>query len=188
MGRRIALAAGAVLLCSWALTGCYRVSESSTAPDPAGTAGLPSAAPTPTPNPASTPTPTPAPTPTPTPEARGCGLGPGGGSGQGCPYVGSAFEGDVTEAIRQVQRENPTLFNFNDGFGGLAWRVHDRKKFYELMVRKLESMGYCADHDLEELGVKNTNRFNEQFQIVRSGEYVRWGPGSYRSTCYPAWF
>lgn len=190
MAQRQTVVGATLVLCGLALAGCYHASESSTAPDPAGVAGTPSAAPVPIviPVPTPTPSPTPAPTATPTPTARGCGLPPGGGSGNGCPYVGSAFEGDVTEAIRQVEKEHPNLFDFNDGFGGLSWRVHDRRRFYELMVAKLESMGYCAAHDLEEIGVKNTNRFNEQFQIVRSGEYVRWGPGSYRSTCYPAWF
>ena len=188
MAQRLTLAVAASVFGGLTLAGCYHASESSTAPDPAGVAGTPSIAPIPTATPTPTPTPTPVPTPTPIPRGKGCGLPSGGGSGNGCPYVGSAFEGDVTEAIRQVQREHPSLFNFNDGFGGLAWRVHDRRRFYELMVAKLDTMGYCSDHDLEELGVKNSNRFNEQFQIVRSGEYVRWGPGSYRSTCYPAWF
>ena len=128
------------------------------------------------------------PTPTPTPVALGCGLPPGGGSGAGCPYQGSAFGEDVDLAIAQAQREHPELFIFNDGYGQLSWRVLDRKRYYDLVKYNLERMGYCAAHDEEEIGVKNDNRFNEQFQIMSSYGYSRWGPGAYRATCWPPWF
>ena len=49
-------------------------------------------------------------------------------------------------------------------------------------------MGYCAAHDGEEIGVKNDNRFNEQYQIMTSFGYSRWGRASYRATCLPPWF
>jgi hypothetical protein len=174
----------------WALTAlfavslgaCYHRSQSTTGPDtpPAAVAGSP----TPVPS----PTPTPVPTPTPTPVALGCGLPHGGGSGAGCPYQGTAFGGDVDLAIEQAQKEHPELFDFNDGYGKLSWRVRDRKKYYDLVKYNLERMGYCAAHDLEEMGVKNDNRFNEQFQIMTSYGYSRWGPGAYRATCWPPWF
>jgi hypothetical protein len=172
----------------WALTvlvvtslgGCYHKSQSTTGPDtpPAAVNG----------SPVPSPTPTPVPTPTPTPVALGCGLPPGGGSGGGCPYQGSAFGGDVDLAIEQAQREHPELFDFNDGYGKLSWRVLDRKKYYDLVKYNLERMGYCAAHDLEEIGVKNDNRFNEQYQIMSSFGYSRWGPGAYRATCWPHCF
>jgi hypothetical protein len=172
----------------WALTAlvavsfgaCYRHSQSTTGPDspPAAAAGSPTPA----------PTPTPIPTPTATPVALGCGLPHGGGSGAGCPYQGSAFGGDVDLAIEQAQKEHPELFDFNDGYGKLSWRVRDRRKYYDLVKYNLERMGYCAAHDDEEIGVKNDNRFNEQFQIMTSYGYSRWGPGAYRATCWPPWF
>jgi hypothetical protein len=109
--------------------------------------------------------------------ALGCGLPHGGGSGAGCPYQGSAFGGDVDLAIEQAQKEHPELFDFNDGYGKLSWRVPDRKKYYDLVKYNLERMGYCAAHDEEEIGVKNDNRFNEQFQIMTSYGYSRWGRG-----------
>jgi hypothetical protein len=162
------------------LGGCYHRSQSTTGPDapPAAVAGAPTPA----------PTPTPIPTPTPTPVAVGCGLPHGGGSGNGCPYQGSAFGEDVDLAIEQAQKEHPELFDFEDGYGKLSWRVRDRKKYYDLVKYNLERMGYCAEHDLEEIGVKNDNRFNEQFQIMTSFGYSRWGPGAYRATCWPPWF
>jgi len=132
-------------------------------------------------------TPTPAPSPSPA-KALGCGLPPGGGSGEGCPYQIGIFNEDVNQAIAQAQNEHPELFDFNDGYGGLSYRVLDRKKYYDTVKYNLERMGYCAAHDLEEIGVKNVNAFNEQYQIESSFGYSRWGAGAYRATCWPAWF
>ena len=160
-----------------ALSGCYHRSQSTVGPDDQAPVGG-----------APAPSPTPVPTPTPTPAPIGCGLPPAGGSGNGCPYTGSAFGEDVDRAIAQAQREHPELFDFNDGYGMLSWRVHNRKRYYDLVKLNLEKMGYCAAHDEEEIGVKNVNRFNEQYQIMTSYGYSRWGPGAYRATCYPAWF
>ncbi len=167
-----------------AVVSCRHTSQSSTFPDaPVSVAGSPSA-PAPTP----TPTATPVPGPTPTPAAQGCGLSPGGGSGAGCPYLEGVFVDDVNRAIAEAQTEHPELFDFEDGYGGLSWRVKDRKKYYDLVKYNLERMGYCAAHDEEEIGVKNVNRFNEQYQIMTSYGYSRWGAGAYRATCFPAWF
>lgn len=159
------------------LGGCRHRSQSTTEPDtpPAAVNGSPA--------PAATPTPVPSPTP-----RFGCGLPPGGGSGNGCPYQAPAFAEDVNEAIAEAQNEHPELFDFNDGYGQLSWRVLDRKKYYDTVKYNLERMGYCAAHDLEEIGVKNDNRFNEQYQIMTSYGYSRWGAGAYRATCWPPWF
>ena len=172
----------------WALTvlvvtslgGCYHKSQSTTGPDspPAAVNG----------SPVPSPTPTPVPTPTPTPVALGCGLPPGGGSGGGCPYQVGVFTEDINRAIAEAQNEHPELFDFNDGYGQLSWRVLNRKKYYDVVKYNLERMGYCAAHDEEEIGVKNDNRFNEQYQIMTSYGYSRWGAGAYRATCWPPWF
>jgi hypothetical protein len=165
------------------VAGCYHSSKSSTGPDvPAGQAGAPVA-------PAPSPTPTPMPAPSPSPvQALGCGLPPGGGSGAGCPYREGIFVDDINQAIAEAQKEHPELFDFNDGYGMLSWKVLNRKKYYDVVKHNLERMGYCAAHDEEEIGVKNINQFNEQYQIMTSYGYSRWGAGSYRATCYPAWF
>lgn len=162
-----------------ALCACYHKSQSTTGPDapPAGVNGSPA-----------DPSPTPVPTPTPTPAPIGCSLPPGGGSGANCPYQAPAFGEDVNRAIAEAQDEHPELFDFNDGYGQLSWRVLNRKKYYDLVKYNLERMGYCAAHDEEEIGVKNDNRFNEQYQIMSSFGYSRWGPGAYRATCWPPWF
>ena len=94
----------------------------------------------------------------------------------------------MNRAIAEAQNEHPELFDFNDGYGMLSWRVLDRKKYYDTVKSNLERMGYCAAHDEEEIGVKNVNKFNEQYQIMSSYGYSRWGAGAYRATCWPAWF
>jgi hypothetical protein len=136
--------------------------------------------------------PTPAePPPSPVPESpapvTGCGLPPGGPF-QRCSRDLPFFNHELNEAIAQVQREVPELFDFNDWQGGLSYRVLDRHRYHAEVVARLEAMGFCALWDGEEVGVKNSNDFNEQYQVMTSLEYVRWGGGAYRSTCYPAWF
>jgi hypothetical protein len=49
-------------------------------------------------------------------------------------------------------------------------------------------MGVCAIFDGEEIGVKNTNAFNDQYDIHLASGHVRRGEGSYRATCTPAQF
>ena len=119
--------------------------------------------------------------------ATGCGLPPSG-PWQHCPYELPAFAFDVNEAIAEVENEVPEIFDFRDHLGGLSYRVLDRTRYHEEVVKRLEKMGYCAVWDGEEVGLKNVNAFNEQYQVMTSLGYVRWGAGAYRSTCYPAWF
>ena len=46
-------------------------------------------------------------------------------------------------------------------------------------------MGLCAYYDGEELGVKNSNSFNDQFDILVSSGHIRRGAGSYRAHLPP---
>ena len=137
------------------------------------------------------PTPAELPTPVPTPEApvavHGCGLPPGGPF-QRCARELPFFNHEINAAIAEVQNEVPELFDFSDWQTGLSYRVLDRDRYHEEVVARLERMGFCAVWDGEEVGVKNSNAFNEQYQVMTSLEYVRWGGGSYRSTCFPSWF
>jgi hypothetical protein len=94
----------------------------------------------------------------------------------------------VNVAIHKAENEHPELFDFHDGLGGLSFRVLDRARYHALVVQNLQEAGFCAVFDGEEIGVKNTNDFNEQYQVMSSFGYSRWGGGAYRSTCYPAWF
>ena len=44
-------------------------------------------------------------------------------------------------------------------------------------------MGLCAAFDGEELQVKNSNDFNDQYDIELSTQHIRRGPSAYASTC-----
>ena len=52
----------------------------------------------------------------------------------------------------------------------------------------LKRVGLCALDDGIEIAVKNRNDFNEQYNVLTSSGFVRWGAGAYISTCRPAWF
>jgi len=133
--------------------------------------------------------PTPAPTPTPFPPAPPpCPLPPGAGSGENCPYELPFFAFDVNEAIAIVENEHPELFDFAQSRGGLSYLVRDRDRYTRGVAYVLSTRGACAIWDGVELAVKKANEFNEQYAILTSDSYVRWGGGAYQSTCHPAWF
>jgi len=147
----------------------------------------PVATPTITPGDGATPAPgaTPPPTPPP-PSASGCRLPRGTGTGEDCPRQSPAFLGDVQGAIKQLIQDQPKIFvkrNCDD-----CYDVTDPGAYLSGVVGQLSRRGYCALYDGEELAVKNTNDFNEQYDILSSSNAVRSGGESYRSTCRPAWF
>lgn len=155
-------------------------------PTPANPAPAPSPVATPTP---SNPAPAPAPTPTPSnpPPVQGS-CSPGNGSGQNCSMTSPSFLNQVMAAIDQVGREVPSLFNFNDQRGDKGWYVKDETRFHQEVVRVLRSYGLCAIFDGEEIAVKTSNAFSDQYDIILASGHVRRGSGSYRATCSPAWF
>jgi hypothetical protein len=154
---------------------------------------VPQVTPVPTPTPvAGNPTPAPnnpTPAPTPRPPSSTCALGRGNGSGANCPYERARFAEDVERAIDIVIRDYPQLFNMRDNRcpQGCPF-VRDTDGYWEAVTNEMRRMGYCATHDGEELAVKNSNAFNDQYDIISGDGYIRRGGGAYRSTCYPAWF
>lgn len=166
-----------------------------TAPGPIPVIVVPVPVVTPQPTPAPTPTPAPAPgnptaTPTPAPPSgQTCSLGRGTGSGNGCPFEQARFQDVVERAIDNVIRNNPSLFDKskNRCDQGCPF-VRDTDGYWDAVTDEVRRLGYCATNDGEELAVKNSNSFNDQYDIINSEGFVRRGTGSYRSTCYPAWF
>jgi hypothetical protein len=150
----------------------------------------PTPAPGPTPTPATGTTPAPTPTPTPTsPRTQGCSLPAGTGSGNNCPRERPTFLADVEAAMDQLVREEPGIFDLNRTQGcGSCYYVKDVSRYAAGIQRILGQRGLCSSYDGEELAVKNVNGFNDQFDILTSGGFIRRDMGSYRSTCYPAWF
>lgn len=149
------------------------------------------AVPTPTPEPAATPAaPQPAPTATPAPPAaQGCRLPAGTGSGANCPRQSPSYLKEVESAMDQLYREEPGIFDMKRSRGcGDCYFLKDPDRFSRRMAELMSERGLCGHYDGEELAVKGTNSFNDQYDIVTSDMFVRRQLGSYRSTCYPAWF
>src|SRR5262245_28570347 len=149
----------------------------------------PTPAPAPPPNQGGAP-PAPAPPPPdPGPSAQGCGLPPGTGDGNGCPRQSPSFLSDVESALDQLIAEEPGVFDKSDTQGcGTCYKVVDVQRYITRMPQLMQQRGLCAMYDGEELAVKNSNAFNDQYDILTAGMFIRRDMGSYRSTCYPAWF
>jgi hypothetical protein len=94
----------------------------------------------------------------------------------------------VDAAIDELADRQPQLFNFGDSRGAGGWLVRDPDAFHQGVADILNSWGLCAIFDGEEIAVKRHNDFSEQYDIYLSTGHVRRGEGSYRGTCYPAWF
>lgn len=147
-------------------------------PPPVGTvtAGLPS--PTPTATPPSSASPTPLPAETATPTTGTCTLDPMP-EGSPCRAETPSFQTQVEAAQADVLRLRPDLFD--------SGRVRSEEAYVREVARVLRSRGLCAapGGPTDEVAVKNTNDWNDQYDIVlASGQ--PWT--SYQVTCRPARF
>jgi hypothetical protein len=148
-----------------------------------GGGGSPTGGTTPSPSVAATPTASPTPVQT---ACQRIGLGPG--TGQGCPRDSATFQAQVEAAMDQLIREEPTIFNLNEPGGPGVFRIVSNGRYYVGLIERLERMGLCADFDGEELQVKSSNAFNDQFDVQTSQNFIFRGEQAYRSTCTPAAF
>ena len=190
------------VLCSAAavLVGCQALRDEPTPTEPTQPEVTPAPAPvavpailTTAPTPAPTGTPTPAPNPTPTPDSPppsggSCGLPPSNNPDAPCSMQSTSFLGQVEKAITQVTQQQPNLFDLNNKVCENCYYVKNPGRFVSSVIANLNAMGLCAHYDGEELAVKDSNSFNEQFDILLSSGHVRRGGGSYRATCQPSWF
>ncbi len=96
----------------------------------------------------------------------------------------------VEEAVAQIQKDKPELFDFNDRAQGTDWpAVKNVDAYFSGVVALLVQKGYCARHDGEEVQLKQgSNTFSEQYDIDFQHKYIRTGNGIYRASCYPAAF
>lgn len=143
----------------------------------------PPAAPGPAPN-------NPAPNdPAPAPGSQSCPLPPGQFN-ENCSMQTQTFLSRVEAAIDEVVRTDPQAFNLNRTRGGCpnCYQVVDPTRYVTRVAQAVTRNGVCGFYDGEELGVKNSNSFNDQFDILTSDMFIRRQAGSYRSTCRPAWF
>ena len=139
-----------------------------------------------------TPPPAVVPTATPvavaTPQASACGLPSLPDLRTECPKLSGRLWEYVEEGIQRTIRQHPEYFDFNDDLGGGAFRVLDRDKYIKSVVANIQAQGVCSREEVEEIQVKNTNEWHEQYNIWVSSGHVRHGPRSYITTCFPAQF
>jgi len=121
---------------------------------------------------------------------QGCGVGPGNGSGENCPREQPSFLAEVESALDQLVREEPRIFNLNKTSKGCpnCYEVLNADRYVQRMAQLMSQRGLCGLYDGEELAVKKTNAFNDQYDIFTADGFIRRQSGSYRSTCSPAWF
>ena len=132
---------------------------------------LPSIAPTPV---ATAPTPLP-------PLSMSCTRLGAGAKDNRCPAERASFQAEVDQAISMTQSQRPDLF-------GEGNKVLSTGQFIIGVIKNMDSMGLCAGWDGEELAVKTSDAFNDQYDILTANNVVRFGKNSYRVTCYPAAF
>jgi hypothetical protein len=140
-----------------------------------------------TPSAAPTPAPTPVPTPAPvaTPQGFVCPFAALPDLHNTCPKLTPELDQYVNNAVEAVVAQKPQLFDFSNNLGTGSWKVLDRQAYVNAVIDALHAQGICAKDDNEEIAVKNTNQFHEQYNIYTSGGYVR---RAYITTCIPAQF
>jgi hypothetical protein len=164
----VASRAAAAVLVLTALVSCGGDEESPVAP--------PSTAPPPTTPPVTIPT------PQPPPGFASCQrIGPGRPQ-ERCAMESPSFTNEIETSIDELFREKPQLFSQVSG----GFRVNSTGQFLVGMIEKLDAKGLCANFDSEEIQVKNSNVFNDQYHLITSGQLLRRGRSIYRATCYPA--
>jgi hypothetical protein len=97
-----------------------------------------------------------------------------------CAHETPRYLGVVQDAIAQLQRERPTLFDGDD--------VRNWDQYYDGLVAILRTKMTCAIFDGEEIAVKNENSVSEQYHVLYSWGQIRKNDSAYRVSCYPAAF
>jgi hypothetical protein len=129
------------------------------------------------------------PAPPPAPGGQSCPLPPGQFNAN-CTMQTQTFLNRVEAAIDEVVRTDPQAFNLNRTRGGCGncYQVVDPTRYVTRVAQAITRNGVCGFYDGEELAVKSSNQFNDQYDILTSDLFIRRQEGSYRSTCRPAWF
>ena len=126
----------------------------------------------------------------PPPGGPHCDLPPGTGSGQACPRQISNYLPEVERSLDRLVERRPEIFDLHSYRGcGTCYLVKDVPAYIEEMLHEVRANeGACATWDGEELAIKRTNDFNDQYDILTFENFIRRDNGSYRATCTPAWF
>jgi hypothetical protein len=149
---------------------------------------LPQATATPAPTASQSPAPA-APQPATPPPSNGGGGGnvppPSGSCARTpCPREGASdYLGAVENAMNRVIQQRPNWFRREGSTTHVLASEHD---WNWAVIGALRSAGYCAGMYAEELSVRTSRAYSENFDITTAAHTIRRGEGSYRSTCYPA--
>ena len=198
---RSRLAAAVLALLACAALGCQAIQDliptgPSASPSPKPTVApitipviLPTPKPTPTPSPTPSPAPTPTPSPTiPPPELSSCGLPASNPSNPTCGVDPRQFEAQVETALTAATQAHPEYFDLNDKVCPDCYLVKNVNGYVTEVQKALVDQGICSYWDGEELAVKSTNTFSEQYDILLADNHMRRRPGAYRGDCRPALF
>jgi hypothetical protein len=179
------------------LIGCELKTVTETVPSEPTSVGTLPPTPAPTPTPVPTPTPqAPEPNPNPNPEpssppsqpSGSCKL-PARSNDNPCPRLtGGEFVDNIERALENLTAKQPELFDFNDITCGNCWRIRNHGKYVNAMLNQMANQGVCSHWNGEEMQLKVTNDWSENYDIMTFDGYVRRGSGSYRATCQPAAF
>jgi hypothetical protein len=169
LGPRSLVSALAVVLAATTLSVCGKNSPSNSTP-------------------VTTPPPTAPPATQPTPVATTCSRLGFVSPSNNCRSDSPNFQPQIEKAMDQLLAQHPEIFNFNEASGGGQYRVRSSGRYYVGLIQNLEAQGVCAGFDGEELQVKSSNSFNDQYQVLTSAFFMRRGKNAYRSTCTPAVF
>jgi hypothetical protein len=105
-----------------------------------------------------------------------------------CGSDAASFQDQVEQALSLLVAQHPEIFNLGETSGNGQYRVRSPGRYYVGLIKNLEAQGVCGGFDGEELQVKNSNSFNDQYQVLTSAFFMRRGKASYRTTCRPAVF
>ena len=145
---------------------------------------------TPTSPPTTSPTTTVAPAPAPTPVGPpGCPLGFGSGR-HTCQGDVPSLLPSLDAAIDKLVAEQPQLFNLDDPPSVGGYLIYDVNAFYDGVIANLQAQGLCAQTDSfrERISLKDSNDYDETYDIVSAQARIRRGPVTYINTCTPAHF
>ena len=152
---------------------------------------LPTPKPTPTPAPTPKPTPTPSATPTPVPTSPtkgACSLPASNPSSSACGFNAPQLGNEVESALTKATQTHPEYFDFNSKRCGNCYLVKNVAGYVAEVQKALSAQGVCSVYDGEEMGVKVTNGYSEQYDILLADGHMRRQPSAYRGDCHPALF
>jgi hypothetical protein len=123
------------------------------------------------------PSPTPPVPLAPIPVSSSCERLPLGSEKYTCRDETPSFMVEVNDAIDELMRVHPEYFNGDT--------VRNLGGYYVGIIKILDGKNICAAFDGEELAVKNSNDWSDQYKLMTSWGQVR---RFYVGTCYPALF